>query len=70
MKRDPNISNSEVRWAIAEYVPSERDRNLLERRLIDGIRLERLAEEFDLSVTQTKNIVYKYESFLYSKVKA
>lgn len=31
----------------------------LARRLIDGIIYEKLAEEFDMSVRQIKNIVYK-----------
>ena len=51
-------TNSQIRELIAEYIHSERDRKVLERRLIDGITFERLAEEFDLSVRQTKKIVY------------
>jgi DNA-directed RNA polymerase specialized sigma24 family protein len=46
---------------IEEWVHSERDREILVRRLIDGITFERLAEEFDMSVRQIKNIVYKAE---------
>ena len=42
---------------IDEFVHSERDRAMMKRHLIDGITLEALAEEFDLSVTQTKTIV-------------
>ena len=52
-------SNTSIRNAIAEYIHSERDRKIMERRLIDGITFERLAEEFDLSVRRTKTIVYK-----------
>lgn len=70
MKWELDIKNSDIENAISEYVSSERDRSLLRRRLIDGIRFEQLAEEYDLSVTQTKNIVYKYEQFLYEKVRA
>lgn len=70
MKWELDIKNSDIENVISEYVSSERDRNLLRRRLIDGIRFEQLAEEYDLSVTQTKNIVYKYEQFLYEKVRA
>lgn len=51
-------SNSQIREIIAEYIHSERDRKILERRLIDGITFERLAEEFDLSVRRVKTIVY------------
>lgn len=38
---------------------AERNRAILKRRLIDGVCYEPLAEEFDLSVRQTQNIVYK-----------
>lgn len=58
-------SNSRIREIIAEYVHSERDRRILERRLIDGITFERLAEEFDMSVRQVKNIVYKLQERLF-----
>ncbi len=52
-------SNSQIRDIIGEYVHSQRDRQLLCRRLIDGITLERLAEEFDLSVSQVKRILQR-----------
>ena len=52
-------TNSQIREIIAEYIHSERDRKIMERRLIDGITFERLAEEFGLSVRCTKTIVYK-----------
>ena len=52
-------TNSQIREVISEYIHNERDRKILERRLIDGITFERLAEEFDLSVRCTKTIVYK-----------
>ena len=54
-----NITNTEIRKTIDEYIHSERDRALLKRRFIDGICFEPLAEEFGLSVVQTKRIVYK-----------
>ena len=52
-------TNSEVRNKIDELIHSERNRDLLKRRLIDGLTYERLAEEFDMSVRQVKNIIYK-----------
>lgn len=55
------VSTSEVVRLIDEWVFSERDRAILKRRLIDGIKFEQLAEEFGLSVRQTKNIVYRGE---------
>jgi DNA-directed RNA polymerase specialized sigma24 family protein len=54
-----DYTNSEISGIIDEVIHSERDRKLLKRRLIDGICYEPLAEEFDLSVRQVKNIIYK-----------
>ncbi len=55
-------TNSQVASAIDEHIHNERDRRILKRRLIDGICYEPLAEEFDLSVSQIKRIVYKGEN--------
>lgn len=57
-------SNSEITKIINEYIHNERNRKLLLRRYVDGICLEPLAEEFDLSVRQVKNIIYKNEDIL------
>ena len=51
-------SNTEITRIINEYIHNERNRRLLLRRYVDGITLECLAEEFDLSVRQVKNIIY------------
>ena len=59
MERLTDYTNSQISWLIDEYIHSERDRKILKRRLIDGICFEPLAEEFDISVRQVKNIVYK-----------
>lgn len=60
--------NSDMQRLIDEYIHSERDRKIMKRRLIDGICYEPLAEEFELSVRQVKNIVYRSESILFSKL--
>ena len=65
-----NITNSQIRNVIDEYIHSERDRALLKRRFIDGICYEPLAEEFDLSVVQTKRIVYKQGDKVLTKIRA
>lgn len=65
MKHEMNLSRSELENLIDEWILSERDRKILKRRLIDGIRFEPLAEEFDLSVRYTKTIVYKGEDRLF-----
>lgn len=54
-----NLSRSEWENLIDEFIFKERDRAILKRRLLDGICFEPLAEEFNLSVQQTKTIVYK-----------
>lgn len=51
------LSNSQINSLIDEWIHSERDRQIMKRRFIDGIVYERLAEEFGLSVIQTKTIV-------------
>ena len=61
-------TNSQAREAIAEIIHSQRDRELLARRLIDGITFERLAEEFGLSVRQVKNIVKKRQAELFRHI--
>ena len=55
-------SRTEIEQAIDEWIVgrnAERNRAILKRRLIDGICYEPLAEEFDMSVRQIKNIIYK-----------
>lgn len=54
-----NLSRSQWENIIDEWIFSERDRKMLKRRLLDGILFEQLAEEFDLSVQQTKSVIYK-----------
>lgn len=49
--------NSEVIEIISEYIHNERDRGIMIRRLTDMATIERLAEEFDISVSQVKRII-------------
>lgn len=61
-------SRSEIDRLIDEWIigrNAERDRMILKRRLLDGITYDCLAEEFDLSVRQVKNIVYRREDELF-----
>ena len=62
------LTRSTIVNLINETVLSARDRALVLRRLADGIRMEQLAEEFDLSVPQVKRIVYKAEDALARRV--
>lgn len=64
-----DIPRSEWEELIDEWIFSERDRNILKRRLLDGVCYEPLAEEFDLSVQQTKNLIYKLQIKLFKHIK-
>ena len=64
-----DLPRSEYEKLIDEWIFNERDRAILKRRLLDGICYEPLAEEFNLSVRQTKTIVYKCEKILYNHKK-
>jgi len=67
MKID-DLSNKQISDLIDSWIRGERNRMILKRRLIDGICYEPLAEEFDLSVPQVKNIVYKEQDKLFKKI--
>lgn len=53
------ISCSEVAHYIDEWCFNQKHREILKRRWIDGAGQEELAEEFDLSVRQIQNIIYR-----------
>ena len=59
------IDNTEILRRINERIHHERNRRILRRRLIDGVCYEPLAEEFDMSVRQVKNIVYRAEDVIF-----
>ena len=56
---ESGLSRTQISNLIDEWIFSERDRAILKRRYLDGICYEPLAEEFNLSVRQVKNIVYR-----------
>lgn len=61
-------SRSEIAILIDEWIFSERDRAMLKRRLLDGICFEPLAEEFDMSPRQVRNIVKKAQDKLFKHI--
>lgn len=67
MKPWDALTRNEIEYMIEQRIHNERNRAILKRRLLDGICYEPLAEEFDLSVRQVKNIVYKCEDNLFRK---
>jgi hypothetical protein len=67
MTNEELFSKSRSEWErlIDEYVigrNAERDRQIIKRRMLDGVRLEPLAEEFDLSVQRIKIIIYNFQN--------
>ena len=67
MKPWDALTRTELEYLIDERVHHARNRQIIKRRLLDGICYEPLAEEFDLSVRQVKNIVYKCEALIFRK---
>ena len=65
-----NVTNTQIKLWVDEFIHVERDRELLKRRLCDGICFEPLSEEFGLSVRQTKTIVYREQERLFKHFKA
>ena len=54
-----NRSRSELQYLIDQWIFNERHRLILSDRLFNGTTYERLAEKYELSTQQVKNIVYK-----------
>ena len=63
-----NLDRYQWENLIDRWIFNERDRAILKRRLLDGICFEPLAEEFNLSVQQTKSIVYKAQNKLFRRI--
>lgn len=63
-----DYSNSQISALIDEYIHSERDREILKRRLIDGKTYEELSAEFNISVRHIKTIVYKGQDRLFRRI--
>lgn len=61
----PEYTNSSVARIIDEYIHSERDRAIIKRRLIDGVSIERLAEEFDRSPRTMQRKVAKLQEAVF-----
>lgn len=59
-------TNTRITYIINEYIHSERDRRVLLRRYVDGVTIERLAEEFDMSVGGIKLIIKRGKQILFA----
>lgn len=58
MQKPARWSNFRFREIVAEYVHSERNREILIRKYCDNRTIGQLAEEFELSETRIKTIIY------------
>lgn len=71
-KEEIELSRSEIDHLIDEWIigrNAERNRAILKRKLFDGITYEDLADEFDISVRQTKRIVRTCEIKIFKHLK-
>lgn len=59
-----NYTKSQLLTAIDESIigfKAQRNRDMVKRKLCDGLTFKKIAEEFDMSVRQTKTIIYEQE---------
>ena len=62
-------SRSEWEMLIDEWIHNEIDRKMLKRRLLDGVCLEPLAEEFGISTNYCQKKIKKAKKQLFSHIK-
>jgi hypothetical protein len=53
-----SVTNSTLNFCINEYVRLEKHRDMLRDKWFMGLTLEQIAEKYEISDTQTKNIIY------------
>lgn len=61
------LSRTDIEYFIDEWIVgnnAQRDREILKRRLIDGLSYYELSDEFNLSLPQIKMIVKKRQEFI------
>lgn len=70
-----DYSKAHLNKIIDEYInyetcgaKADRNREILRRRLIDGVLYEPLAEEFQISVRQCQSIVYKTRKIVFEHI--
>lgn len=65
-----NLANSELSNLIDEWIKNIKHRKIMKSRYIDGLTYAELAEAYELSIQQTKNIVYKQSTILFNHIDA
>ena len=70
MKKLNTIDLSRTEWEnlIDEWIFSERDRNIIKRRLLDGLTYKELQDEFNLSIDRLKRIIYKGQNKIFKHI--
>ena len=71
MKIPSDVTRADIIIAMEPYMlglHAERNRQIMARRLFDGLTFEQLAEEFELSDRQVKNIVYKSSTKIFKHI--
>lgn len=66
-----SISNVELYDIINNWIKGRmayRNKQIMVDRLIEGMTYEKIAEKYDLSINQVKNIVYKNEYIVYRHI--
>lgn len=62
------LDTDDVAELIDRWIFKERDRQIMKRKLIDGLTFEETAEEFGMSVRGIKYIVYRGESVIFRHI--
>lgn len=65
------ISNAELYDIINNWIKGRmayRNKQIMVDRLIEGMTYDKIAEKYELSVNQVKNIVYKNEYIIYRHI--
>ncbi len=70
MKKIHAIDLSYTEWEnlIDEWVFNERDREILKRRLLDGLTYKELQDEFHLSIDRLKRIIYQGQNKIFKHI--
>lgn len=62
---DTDLSRSQIEHIIDEWIFNKKHREILVDRLLDGMTYQEIAEKYDISIQQTKNIIYKAQEKLF-----
>lgn len=53
-----DVKNSDILWYIDEYVRLEKHHEMLKDKWFKGKSLEKISEDYGISLTATKNVIY------------